>query len=363
MQPFPDPWMRTSPSQHYVLLSKGSSFGLFCLLVLRCTESHRRRPIAVAVSGTSSRGQGYFHTALAVLAAGLGFFLPRLVFLRFTSLRHIFSSASLLHCFWWDKRFFFLKIKDERVCWSARARQAAQFLNCPCCGKQFLDQCVIAIRCKWVLFLHAGAAQKAQAASPSPAGTVHKPPASHPATTATDKQTARAPEARKPGRGKSKKGGIKETSVGLPVTPPSAPKLQGKITPFEFIQHWNSLKQAKEIQPYVQLLEQISPDDLPGGGVIIVVLLFNTHLLCLSFQFCVGEAEKVHPFWGICINKKKTWIGFKGVSLSGVKTLVSRCLSVAVWLNICVAFGVTSTLFQGTLLMLPEIKMKKKKSS
>ena len=121
----------------------------------------------------------------------------------------------------------------------------------------------------------AGAPRKPQTASspsPSQAGDAHKPPSttSHPSAhtpAASDKQTpARAAESRKPGRGKSKKGGIKETSVGLPVTPPSTPKLQGKISPFEFIQHWNSLKQAKEIQPYVQLLEQLSPDDLPGGG-------------------------------------------------------------------------------------------------
>ena len=147
-----------------------------------------------------------------------------------------------------------------------------------------------------MLFLHAGAAQKAKAASPSPTGTVHKPPASHPAThmqTAADKQTARVPEARKPGRGKSKKGGIKETSVGLPVTPLSAPKLQGKITPFEFIQHWNSLKQAKEIQPYVQLLEQISPDDLPGGWLIIVVLLHTAHIYCTRlFSFVMEKWKK-----------------------------------------------------------------------
>ena len=111
--------------------------------------------------------------------------------------------------------------------------------------------------------------------------------------TAADKQTARAPEARKPGRGKSKKGGIKETSVGLPVTPLSAPKLQGKITPFEFIQHWNSLKQAKEIQPYVQLLEQISPDDLPGGWLIIVVLLHTAHIYCTRlFSFVMEKWKK-----------------------------------------------------------------------
>lgn len=67
--------------------------------------------------------------------------------------------------------------------------------------------------------------------------------------------------------------------MGLPVTPPSAPKLQGKITPFEFIQHWNSLKQAKEIQPYVQLLEQISPDDLPGGGFFCKPVTVHTFIL------------------------------------------------------------------------------------
>ena len=54
---------------------------------------------------------------------------------------------------------------------------------------------------------------------------------------------------------------------------------RGKITPFEFLQHWNSLKQAKEIQPYVQLLEQISPDDLPQGKVSFIsfVTKFNKH--------------------------------------------------------------------------------------
>jgi hypothetical protein len=60
-------------------------------------------------------------------------------------------------------------------------------------------------------------------------------------------------------------GGIKPTSVGLPTAAPSTPKIHGRITPFEFLQHWNSLKQAKDIQPYVQLMEQIIPEDLPHG--------------------------------------------------------------------------------------------------
>ncbi|XP_076467629.1 sperm-associated antigen 1-like [Babylonia areolata] len=115
-------------------------------------------------------------------------------------------------------------------------------------------------------------------------------------TTTTATATARTPESRKPGRGKSKKGGsVKETSLGLPLTPPSTPKLQGKITPFEFLQHWNSLKQAKEIQPYVQLLEQISPDDLPG----VISNKLDGHMLhiiarCAAHDAQTGEVERAY---------------------------------------------------------------------
>jgi len=48
------------------------------------------------------------------------------------------------------------------------------------------------------------------------------------------------------------------------VVPPSAPKL-GKATPYEFIQAWNSLKLAEDVEPYADLLRQISPEELPKG--------------------------------------------------------------------------------------------------
>ena len=59
----------------------------------------------------------------------------------------------------------------------------------------------------------------------------------------------------------TQKSGIKATSTGLPVPPPTTPKLE-KATPYEFLQAWNSLKNVMEIQPYVDLLQQIPPKDL-----------------------------------------------------------------------------------------------------
>lgn len=58
---------------------------------------------------------------------------------------------------------------------------------------------------------------------------------------------------------------MKQTGLGLPVTP-TPRTTEGKITPYEFIQQWNSLKQTKDIKVYAQLLKQIAPEDLPKGG-------------------------------------------------------------------------------------------------
>uniref|UniRef100_A0A0B7BAE1 RNA-polymerase II-associated protein 3-like C-terminal domain-containing protein n=2 Tax=Arion vulgaris TaxID=1028688 RepID=A0A0B7BAE1_9EUPU len=50
---------------------------------------------------------------------------------------------------------------------------------------------------------------------------------------------------------------------GQPVAPPVAPRLM-KTTPYEFCQAWNSLKSCQGIQPYADILRQISPADLPS---------------------------------------------------------------------------------------------------
>lgn len=60
---------------------------------------------------------------------------------------------------------------------------------------------------------------------------------------------------------KSSASSIKPTSFGLPQT---VPKLE-KVTPYEFISAWNSLKQSTDMQPYADLLRQIPPADLPKG--------------------------------------------------------------------------------------------------
>ena len=70
----------------------------------------------------------------------------------------------------------------------------------------------------------------------------------------------------------TQKSGIKATSTGLPVPPPTTPKLE-KATPYEFLQAWNSLKNVTEIQPYADLLKQIPPKDLPLGKVLLKNLL------------------------------------------------------------------------------------------
>lgn len=64
----------------------------------------------------------------------------------------------------------------------------------------------------------------------------------------------------------AQKSSIKATSTGLPVVPPTAPRLE-KATPYEFIQAWNSLKNVSELQPYADLLKQIPPKDLPQGNI------------------------------------------------------------------------------------------------
>lgn len=48
-----------------------------------------------------------------------------------------------------------------------------------------------------------------------------------------------------------------------PVAPPCAPRLM-KTTPYEFCQAWNSLKPCQGVQPYAEILRQLSPADLPS---------------------------------------------------------------------------------------------------
>ncbi|GFR87401.1 sperm-associated antigen 1-like [Elysia marginata] len=47
-----------------------------------------------------------------------------------------------------------------------------------------------------------------------------------------------------------------------PVAPPCAPRLM-KTTPYEFCQAWNSLKPCQGVQPYAEILRQLTPADLP----------------------------------------------------------------------------------------------------
>ena len=78
----------------------------------------------------------------------------------------------------------------------------------------------------------------------------------------------------------TQKSGIKATSTGLPVPPPTTPKLE-KATPYEFLQAWNSLKNVTEIQPYADLLKQIPPKDLPLGKIFLKNLLMFVSLIFL----------------------------------------------------------------------------------
>ena len=57
------------------------------------------------------------------------------------------------------------------------------------------------------------------------------------------------------------------TAQDQPVAPPIAPRLM-KTTPYEFCQAWNSLKPCQGVQPYAEILRQISPGDLPSGGFV-----------------------------------------------------------------------------------------------
>ena len=70
----------------------------------------------------------------------------------------------------------------------------------------------------------------------------------------------------------TQKSGIKVTSTSVPVPPPTTPKLE-KVTPYEFLQVWNSLKNVTEIQPYADLilLKQIPPKDLPLGKIFLKI--------------------------------------------------------------------------------------------
>lgn len=103
----------------------------------------------------------------------------------------------------------------------------------------------------------------------------------------------KAPEKSKTSQKKpSQSKNIKSTSTGLPVVPPTAPKLD-KATPYEFIQAWNSLKKVQDLQPYADLLKQITPADLPK--VISNKLdgpMLTTIVQCLDSKFTeTGELD------------------------------------------------------------------------
>ncbi|XP_060067048.1 sperm-associated antigen 1-like [Ylistrum balloti] len=118
---------------------------------------------------------------------------------------------------------------------------------------------------------------------------------------------------------------IKSTSTGLPVVPPSAPKLD-KATPYEFIQAWNSLKKAEDHQPYADLLKQISPAELPK--VISNKLdgpMLTTIVQCLESKF-TGELETTYE---ILTNLSKVQ-RFKTISMfmsKSEKSVVERIVT------------------------------------
>lgn len=120
-------------------------------------------------------------------------------------------------------------------------------------------------------------------------------PSSTPSSPSKTAATRSATEAKKPGRSKAKKGVAPEPGRGSPTAAISTAKMQGKITPFEFLQHWNSLKQAKDIQPYVQLIEQISPEELPH----VISSKLDGHMLqiitrCASHDAQTGEVDRAY---------------------------------------------------------------------
>jgi len=49
----------------------------------------------------------------------------------------------------------------------------------------------------------------------------------------------------------------------------TAPPQLSKVTAFEFMQAWNGLKGTTDIEQYVNVLDQIQPDDIPKGMSIL----------------------------------------------------------------------------------------------
>jgi len=47
------------------------------------------------------------------------------------------------------------------------------------------------------------------------------------------------------------------------LSTPAAPPQLSKVTAFEFMQAWNGLKGTTDIEPYVSVLDQIQPADIP----------------------------------------------------------------------------------------------------
>ncbi|OWF49446.1 sperm-associated antigen 1-like [Mizuhopecten yessoensis] len=121
---------------------------------------------------------------------------------------------------------------------------------------------------------------------------------------------------------------IKPTSTGLPVVPPSVPKLD-KATPYEFIQAWNSLKKVDDLQPYADLLKQISPAEIPK--VISNKLdgpMLTTIVQCLESKFT--ESGELETAYSILTNLSKVQ-RFKTISMfmskpekSGVQNILTR---------------------------------------
>lgn len=85
-----------------------------------------------------------------------------------------------------------------------------------------------------------------------------------PTTNKTEKQTKKSSQNKSSNKRNSTGAAktVKTMGNGLPVAPPTVPKLD-KATPYEFIQAWNSLKLAKDVQPYADLLKQILPEEIP----------------------------------------------------------------------------------------------------
>jgi hypothetical protein len=74
------------------------------------------------------------------------------------------------------------------------------------------------------------------------------------------------PDAR--GKTRSDKGTTSRQSdpVGKVQKPTIAVPKLNKVTAFEFTQAWTSLKGTSDIEPYVKLLDQIQPADIPKGN-------------------------------------------------------------------------------------------------